>query len=161
MARKPTGSCTGVPRKDSTHLQRVGEAEEQRRRDRTARAPPAEDHGGQGDEALAGGDVRAEAADGADGQERAAEAGDEAAHDHVAVAGPQHVDADRVGRLRVLADGPGAQSPAGAEQRDVDDDDQRVHQVDDDVGVEQQRADDRDVGQAAGSGSAARTLGEL
>ena len=61
----------------------------------------------------------------ADREERAAEAGDEAGGDHVDVAGPQHLDADRVGGPGVLADGPGAQAPAGAEQRDVHADDQR------------------------------------
>ena len=45
----------------------------------------------------------------------AAEAGDHAAEDHVAVAGEVHVDADRVGRPRVLADrrGRGARSGCG------------------------------------------------
>ena len=57
----------------------------------------------------------------------------------------QHVDADRVRRLRVLADRAGAQAPAGPEQPDVDRDDQDVGEVDDHGGVEQQRPDHRDA----------------
>src|ERR1700753_3008169 len=46
----------------------------------------------------------------------AADAGQQAGHDHVAVPGGVHPDADRVRRDRVLADRPGAQPPAGGEQ---------------------------------------------
>ena len=53
IARNVDGIVTGVPMMRQHGLQRVGEAEEQRRGDRAARAPPAEDHRGQGDEALA------------------------------------------------------------------------------------------------------------
>ena len=56
-------------------------------------------------------------ADAAEREVRAADAGHHAAEQHVAVAQPQHLDADRVGRGRVLADRPGAQAPPGAEQR--------------------------------------------
>ena len=45
------------------------------------------------------------------------------AEDHVPVAQPDHVDADRLGRLRVLADGPRPQAPARPEQQDLEDDD--------------------------------------
>ena len=87
------------------------------------------------------------APDRTDAEERPAEPGDQPGEHHVAVADAPDVDADGVGGPRVLADRAGAQPPAGAEQPDVDDDDEDVHQVDDDVGVEQQRAEDRDVGQ--------------
>ena len=109
---------------DGEHrLQRVREPEQQGRRDRAPWAPPPEDDGRQGDESLAGADVLAEAADLADREERAAEAGDETRRDDVDVPRPQDVDAHGVGRPWVLADGAGAQAPPGAEQRDVHADD--------------------------------------
>ena len=46
------------------------------------------------------------------GQEGARQAGEDAADDHVAVAQRDDVDADRVGGLRVLADGTRAEAPA-------------------------------------------------
>ena len=64
------------------------------------------------------------------------------------------MDADGVGGPRVLADRPDPQPPAGAEQRDVDDDEQDGGAVDEHVLVEQHRAEDRDLrqpGSAIGS----------
>ena len=42
----------------------------------------------------------------------------------VAVADPDHVDADGVGGPRVLADGPGPEPPAGSEEHDLENDDE-------------------------------------
>ena len=54
----------------------------------------------------------------------AAEPGEDAAEDDVPVAQPDDVDADRLGRLGMLADGPRPQAPARAEQADLEDDDE-------------------------------------
>ena len=59
-------------------------------------------------------DVLVEGAGRADGEVRAAEPGEDAAEEHVPPADPVDLDADRVGGLRVLADGADAQAPAGA-----------------------------------------------
>ena len=82
------------------------------------------------------------APDVADGEERAAEAGDRRRQQDVAPPGAVDLDADGVGGLGVLADGPHAQSPAGAEQGDVQHDHGDVHGVDEDglVGTARARA---------------------
>ena len=97
-------------------LQRVGEAEHQRRHQRADRVPAAEDHRGKADEAAPAGHVVVEAADRAEREPGAAEAGDHAADGHVDVAQAIDVDAERVGGFRVLADGAGAQAAARVEQ---------------------------------------------
>ena len=76
--------------------------------------PASEDEGGEGDEAPAGGHVLLEAAGGVEAEERAAEAGDGAAEHDGHVAEPEHVDADRVGRRRVLARPPAPGAPTGS-----------------------------------------------
>ena len=57
-----------------------------------------------------------------EGQPGAGQAGEDAAEDHVPVAQPDHVDADRVRGPGMLADGPRPQTPAGPEQQDLEDD---------------------------------------
>ena len=53
---------------------------------------------------------------------------------------------DGLRRPRVLADRADPQAPAGPEQADVDDDERgRARQVDEEVLVEQDRPDDRDL----------------
>ena len=94
-----------------------------------------------------------------EGQVGAGQPGEDAAEDDVPVAQPDDVDADRLGGLGVLADGPGAQAPARPEQQDLEDDDE-----DDDrdrdraLGEEhlEDPADDRQVDQRS---RAARTAG--
>ena len=55
-----------------------------------------------------------------DSEEGPADAGEQAAENHVAVPGPQHIDADGVGGGRVLADRSDPQSPPGMEQGYLD-----------------------------------------
>ena len=68
-------------------------------------APPAEDHGGQSDEPPTVRHVLVELAHRALDVERTAEAGDRSTEHRVEVAVPVDVDAEGVGRLRVLTDG--------------------------------------------------------
>ena len=69
---------TGEPMTEQRVLQVRREAEQQRRQGRPDRVPPAEDHGGEGDEAGAGGHLLVEGDARAEREERAAEAGDRA-----------------------------------------------------------------------------------
>ncbi len=98
------------------------EAEEQGCSERTVRVPLAEDHRGQCDEALPGGHLLAERETGAHREGSTTESGDRASEDGVDDAGPVHLDAHGVRGLRVLAHGPHAQAPPGAEHEDVQQD---------------------------------------
>ena len=135
------------PQKLQLALQGVREAEQQSRRPRPDRVPVTEDHGGQRDEPAA---VRHQALEGSDrleAQERAGQSGERAADHHVQIARPDHVDADRVGRARVLADRAHPQPPTRVIQHDLRGHDQDERQVRDRRVVEQHRADDRDLRQ--------------
>ena len=104
----------GMGRLNDRHLllQRIGESENQRRRQHADRMPTAEDHGRQSDKASARGHILIEAADEAEREPSATKARDHAAQRHVDVAHRIDVDAERVGRPRVLAHG--ARPQAGA-----------------------------------------------
>src|SRR5581483_9192268 len=74
--------------------------------------------------------------------------GQHAAHDQVAVPDAEHLDAHGVGGGGVLAHGAYPQAPAGAEQPHLDQDYRGVGDVQEDVGVEEDRPDHRDAAQA-------------
>ena len=140
--RRPAAGSHGLP-------ERAGVREEERSAERADRRPATEDDRGQRDEASAGGHVVLERPRALEGQVGAGQPGEDAADDDVPIPQPDDVDADRVRGLRMLPDRARAESPARAEQEDLQDDhedDQRHRQrplVEEHL---EQPADDRDVG---------------
>ena len=96
----------------------AGEAEQQRGRERAARAPVAEDDRRQRDEAAPRGHVLVERAHEADREVRPAHRRQDAGGHHGEVARARDRDADRLGRPRVLADRRRRSPCARAEEED-------------------------------------------
>ncbi len=81
-----------------------------------SRRPAPEDHCGESDEAAPGGHVVLERPALLQGQVRPRQSGEDPTQDDVPVAQLDDVDPDRLGGLRVLADGPRPQAPARPEE---------------------------------------------
>lgn len=101
------------------------EAEEQAGKQNPTRAPPAEDDSRQRDEAAARDNAVGVGARVTGRQIRAADPGQSAADDAREVLDPDDVDAERRGRLRMLADGLIAQARARPAEEDGSEDDKQ------------------------------------
>ena len=119
---------------------RVREAEKQPRAKRADGVPVAEDHGGYADEALASGHALFEAANGTKREESACQASDGAAEQNAHPAQAIDIDAERVGCFGVFSDRAQAQPPTGGEERKLQDDQNDQQKINENVGVEQNRA---------------------
>src|SRR5579883_587108 len=104
--------------------------------------PLAKDHRCQRDIATSVGHAVVEDVGNADGQERAGQAGEQAAGDDGAVANRIDVDAGCVRCLWVLANGTDAQAQACAEQHELHSYQQEKANIDDDILVEEDRAEE-------------------
>src|SRR5690606_27308571 len=102
-----------LPRPDA---EVVAEPEQERRERRIPRVPPAEDDGGERDEALAGAHLAHERADAADRERRPAEPRDESRDRDRPEPHAVDLDADRVGGERMLAERPHPKAPPGLEE---------------------------------------------
>ena len=109
--------------------------------------PAPKDHRGKGDEPAPGRHVLVERADRPEGEIGATKAGDQPAEEHVDIAGAIDVDPNSVGGLWMLADGATAKAPACPEKTVGHRNNQQVHDVNEDVLVEEDSPDHRDVTQ--------------
>ena len=152
-----------VADRDAEELQagaeRAGEAEQHGAGEGGPRPPLAEDEGGEGDEAGAVGHVVLEAGLRLEREPGAGQPGDQPADHHGPVADADRVDAERLGGVRVLADGADPQPEAGVAQHEPGQADDDEHGEEDRLCGEELVTDDREVGQAAAgrsSGSGCR-----
>src|SRR5829696_6699286 len=141
----------GLPRLDEPEPlgERAREAEEERRGEGADRSPAAEDERGERDEAAAGGHVLGERVVEPDRQERAAERREHPRDDNGHVARAVDGDADRVGGLRVLADGADAEAGRRLEHRDVRERDGRDREPDHQVQRAERVSEEENVLQPA------------
>src|SRR6266511_4150011 len=113
----PELAARGAHPDDDT--ERRERAEEERAAECADRRPAAEDHRGEGDEPAPARHAVLERAGRLEGEIRAGEPRERASRDHVLVSLAEDVDADGIRRLGVLADGARAQTPARAEQEEL------------------------------------------